>query len=205
MSEHESDPEVVAECVSFVRMWAEAVLRQVERVHTMREKLHRDDRNYERMEDWSPTEEDLQENFRSLWTEEHTLIWSAHQLERWSRRLARERRQEPPEHDRVLADVRNALEHLDDADFDDGHAVAVTGGRTWSLRALPGSRLQIAAGGDLSFGLINGAELQSRALAVVRRIEDELEEAAVARYQSWLADVEKEDRALRRFHGGSVG
>ena len=57
------------------------------------------------------------------WAEEHTLIWAAHQLEQWSQRLAKERGEEPPQPDELLAKVRNAVEHVDDADFEKGNAV----------------------------------------------------------------------------------
>ena len=36
-------------CQFFVRIWAEAVLRQVDRVRAMRKRFHVDDRNYERL------------------------------------------------------------------------------------------------------------------------------------------------------------
>ena len=60
--------------LTFVRMWAEAVLREVGRVREIRKKEARDGRNFERMEDRSPTQEDLQRNFRSVWAEEHTFV-----------------------------------------------------------------------------------------------------------------------------------
>jgi hypothetical protein len=187
---------------TFVRTWAEAVLREVERVREIRKKEATDSRNYERMEDWSPTQEDLERNFRSAWAEEHTLVWAAHQLEQWSQRLARERCQEPPEGDPVLRRVRNALEHLDDAEFEGFYAVPgeilsedaskskrkSKCDRNSSLRALPDSRLTIAVGGELAFGLIDAKELESRALAVVRGIENELEQDAIDRYLAMLED-----------------
>lgn len=179
-------------CLLFVRAWAEAVLHQVSRVRALRAKNVVDSRNYERDEDWSPTAEDLQRNFRSMWTEEHTLVWAAYQLEQWSQRLAKERGQEPPGANTVLKKVRDALEHLDDARFSGDYAVpgAVEKGpySNRSLRALPDSRLRIATGGDLSFGLINPQELESRALAAVRAIEDELDEAAADQYFSMLRE-----------------
>ncbi|MEU7745392.1 hypothetical protein [Nonomuraea sp. NPDC049158] len=197
------DPVVVEHCVSFVRIWAETVLRQVKRVRLMRATFHRDHRNYERLEDWSPTETDLERNFRALWAEEHTLVWAAHQLEKWAQRLARERRQPSPERDATLAGVRNALEHLEDADFDEFHALAGEKSNR-SLRGLPGSRIPITLGGELSFGLIDSRELEERALAIVRSIEDEMEQHALARYLAWRDEEEKEARALRRLSGDAV-
>jgi hypothetical protein len=164
-------------------MWAEAVMLQVERVRQIRRKADADGRAYERMEDWSPTQLDLARNFRAQWAEEQTLVWAAHQVERWAWRLAEERSEDPPPRDQVLADLRNALEHLDEAEFDGGHAVP--GDRSRSLRALPNSRLAIETGHRLAFGLIDVDELERRALAVVGTVEDELMEAAA----DWWADM----------------
>jgi hypothetical protein len=50
----------------------------------------------------------------------------------------------------------------------------VPGKRSHSLRALPGSRLRLATGNGLAFGLIDVSELESRALGVVGTVEDEL-------------------------------
>jgi hypothetical protein len=88
----------------------------------------------------------LGENFRVQWVEEHTLVWAAHQLEQWTHRLALDRFEEPPEPDEVLAIVRNALEHLDEADFDEGHAIPGPLGSNRSLKMLPKGELQIALG-----------------------------------------------------------
>src|SRR6185312_16774374 len=98
----------------------------------------------------------------------------AHQLERWAQRLAEERGDVPQPRDRVLADLRNALEHLDEAQFEGHHAVPGEGSR--SLKELPGSQLRIATGNGLAFGLIDVSELENRALGVVRAVEDELME-----------------------------
>jgi hypothetical protein len=189
-------------CKTFVQMWAEAVIRQVKRVKELRVKAARDGRNYERMENWSPTSEDLAENFRAQWTEEQTLVWAAHQLERWAKRLAEERGQDPPEPDRVLANLRNALEHLDEAEFTNqrGHTPddsgwvyslthsAVPGEKSWSLKALPSSRLSISTPegvGPPAFGLIDVGELELHAEAYVRQIENEM----MAEAESWWIDM----------------
>ena len=95
--------------------------------------------------------------FREQWAEEQALVWAAHQVERWAKRLAEERGEEPPPRDQVLADLRNALEHLDGAEFE---GPCCTWGRSWSLRALPGSQLPITTGDGLAFGLIDVNELK---------------------------------------------
>ena len=136
------------------------------------------------MEDWSPTEADLMRNFRSQWAEEHTLVLAAHQVERWAARLAKQRGQEPPPRDRKLADLRNALEHLDEAEFQEG--LAVPGDKkSQALKALPGSQLALVTGHRRAFGLIDVEELEARALGAVSAVEDELTEEAAA----WWADM----------------
>lgn len=83
-----------------------------------------------------------------------------------------------------LADLRIALEHLDEAEFERG--VAVPGDRSRSLRTLPGGELRIAtADGGLAFGLIDVSELERRALGVVATVEDELMQEAA----DWWADM----------------
>lgn len=170
-------------CRSYVQTWAESVMRQVERVRALRKKSHSMGRAYER--GFGPDELDLARIARELFAEEHALVWAAHQVERWAQRLAEERCDDPPPHDEVLANVRNALEHLDEADFEGHHAVPGYSGNR-SLRKLPGSRLQLYTGYDgLAFGLIDPGELERRALGVVAAIEDELMEAAA----DWWADM----------------
>lgn len=112
------------------------------------------------------------------------MVWAAHQVERWAQRLAEERGEEPPPKDKVLADLRNALEHLDEAGFEGGAAVPKDR-RSRSLMALPGGRLPIALEDGKAFGLIDVGELESRALGVVAAVEDELMEQAA----EWWAEM----------------
>jgi hypothetical protein len=121
-----------------VLMWAEAVVRQVDRVRQQRKKDRADFHSYDQELLGAPMTYEVRRNFRTTQAEEHTLIWAAHQLEKWTQRWAIERDRTPPDPDPVLADVRNAMEHLYEADFDE-HAVAVPGpfGSNRSLRKLP--------------------------------------------------------------------
>jgi hypothetical protein len=164
-------------------MWAEAVMRQVERVREVRREADSIGRAYERMEDWSPGELDLARSFRAQWAEEQALVWAAHQVERWARRLAEEQGEYPPPRDEVLANLRNVLEHLDEAEFEGGNAVP--GDRSRSLRALPDGRLPLMTGNGLAFGLIDVGELETRALGVVGTVEDELMQEAA----DWWAEM----------------
>ncbi|MFF3584952.1 hypothetical protein [Streptomyces mirabilis] len=164
----------------FVRTWAEAVLRQAERAQAIRRKASQDDRNYERMEDWSPPMAVLEENFRAQWAEEQQLVWAAHQLERWDARLRRERGQEPHREDPFLKDVRDALEHLDEVDFTQDQAISpvpVKGkeyiGR--AIRKLPGGALDLHLPGSALVGGIPPQAIEARALETVQAVEQELE------------------------------
>jgi len=170
----------------FVRAWAEAVLRQVDRVRTAREKAAAELHSFVRKEEGSPTEGEMERSFRELWVEEHTLIWTAHQLEQWISRLAVERGEDKPKRDEVLASARNALEHLNDADFEGVYAVPGQGPRNRSMRKLPGGRLSLVVGEDLAYGM-TPEELEHRALFVVRVIEHELDQAAADRYAEMLS------------------
>lgn len=159
-------------------------MRQVKHVRQTREKAARQGRASERMgPELGPDELDLARNARQQWADEQALVWAAHQLERWTRRLAMERGDDPVPRDRVLADLRNALEHLDEADFDGGAAIPGEGSR--SLAALPGGRLSVRSGGRLAFGLIEVDELERRALALVEAVEEELMQEAA----DWWADT----------------
>ncbi|MEJ7743733.1 MAG: hypothetical protein WKF73_15075 [Nocardioidaceae bacterium] len=141
----------------FVDIWADEVRRLVPEVTTLQERHARDLRAADHGEEWSPTDHDLYERFRRLWAAQHHLIWAAHQLERWSARLARERGETPTPPDPVLADLRNALEHLDEAQLDDDQATATPGSdpkKNRSMRRLPGERLLVGTQGQRLFNLI---------------------------------------------------
>ncbi len=47
--------------------------------------------------DWTLAEHDQYLHRQRLWAAQHHVVWAAHQLERWVRRLTRERRTKPPE------------------------------------------------------------------------------------------------------------
>jgi hypothetical protein len=171
----------------FVRTWAEAVIRQLERVRDLREMSDADFIAREKSEpEWQAVaEEELSHSFRLRWVEEHMLIWASHQLEKWNERLAHGGRQ-PPQRDPVLADLRNALEHLDEATFVEGLALPGGRGSNRSLRRLPGASLGIALGNDSIGEFISHAELEKRALAVVKQVEDELEGEIQAQIEAAL-------------------
>lgn len=167
---------------ALVDVWVEEVRRLVPEVRAVREKYDRDSRAMDRNDSWPPlTEQDMFANWRRLWAAQHHLVWAAHQLERWVVRLARERRTKVPKQDPVLADLRNALEHLDEADLDVATATASSNpARTKSLRRLPGGQLLIGTGGSPRrlFDLIDSVEIEQRVWAITTstdRLEAEAE------------------------------
>jgi hypothetical protein len=170
----------------FVQIWAEEVTRQVKHVRRLRDKAAQDLRAVEYGEEWSPTDHDLHRNFCALWPAQHQLVWAAYQLERWRQRLAVERNEPPPSLDPVLANLRNALEHLDEANLDD-ELYAEAGSpakRNRSLRALPDSRLLIGTHPRLLFGLVDPEDVERRALLIVSAIESAKDEEA----EYWAAE-----------------
>src|SRR3954454_2167540 len=123
---------------ALVDVWVEEVRRLVPEVRAVREKYDRDSRAMDRNDSSPPlTEHDMFADWRRLWAAQHHLVWAAHQPERWVARLARERRTKVPKPDPVLADLRNALEHLAEADLDESTATASSNpAPTKSLRKL---------------------------------------------------------------------
>ncbi|MGH3923261.1 MAG: hypothetical protein ACREX8_05955 [Gammaproteobacteria bacterium] len=174
-------------CEEFVRTWAEEVRRQVARVRELRETFatqmgqaeHGASLGQRELTGYGdPSPGQLDATSRRLWVAQHQVVWSAHQLERWSQRLAKERGDTPSSPDPVLVNLRNALEHLDDAEFEDeGHAAADSDRRNRSLHALPRAELFLGPdeyGGSKLFGLIDPADLEQRALAVIEAAEREV-------------------------------
>lgn len=184
----------------FVDVWAEEVRRLVHDVRADRHRLDELDRAYERGE-WAISEHDLMARGQRLWARQHHLVWAANQLEQWLRRLAKEQGQPEIPADPVLTALRDALEHLDDAVLDEDTASAGPGRGNRSLRKLPGEQLYIGAfGTSRLFGLVDPADLERRALALVTtadRLDQEAEDYAhdlMARgeWPPWEEDIEEE-------------
>ncbi|USQ81570.1 hypothetical protein NF556_07970 [Ornithinimicrobium faecis] len=188
-------------CVTFVRAWAESTIRQVQRVREIKQQAARLNRQLDREWDRDLATE-LEPLWRQNWTEEHSLIWALHQLERWTSRLARERGIELPEANAKLRDLRNALEHLDEAVLENGH-LAEAGEdpqKNRSLRRLPGASITIATSGRV-FGTFDLQELEVLAREQFERMEDEAferEEAEIeAAIDSYVDDIIAARRELR--------
>ncbi|MFD6936247.1 hypothetical protein ACFWAP_08860 [Streptomyces goshikiensis] len=171
---------------SFVQRWAEAVLRQAARTREVRKRTAGDNRAYERGEEPSLDQWTLDANRRELWTEEHMLVWSAHQLERWRARLAQERGEPAPQENEVLKDVRDALEHLDEAVLGVDAATPPEEGKRKqkgrALRKLPGQAMPLHADGGKLFAVLDPEVIDREALSVVASIEAELNDWAIDHY-----------------------
>lgn len=175
-----------------VQRWAEAVLRQAARTREVRKKTAEAERAYERGDEPSLSSWTLDANHRELWTEEHTLVWSAHQLERWRARLAKERGEPAPQENEALKNARDALEHLDEAVLGMDAATSPDGGERKqtgrALRKLPGQAMSLSVSGDKLFEVLDPEVIDREALAVVASIEAELKDWAVDHYAELMRD-----------------
>lgn len=132
------------------------------------------DNMYERNDGDGITAEAVGEALRSAWTTETLLVFSASQLEIWTAKLyrARQRRAAPP-HPHLTA-LRNALAHLEEADFDDENWIATPRkavSAKCGIGALPDAELFIGLSGDGKlFGVLTHSELE----ALVERLLGEL-------------------------------
>ncbi|WP_369133603.1 hypothetical protein [Modestobacter sp. I12A-02662] len=153
--------------VTLVDAWAGEVRRLVPEVHELREWYVQGQMRFDEGDEETLTEHQLYVGWIRLWAAQHHLVWAAYQLERWVARLARERGTTAPAIDPVLADLRHALEHLDEAVLDDG-GFMTPGERSRSLRRLPGARLQIDTSHSLAFfDVIDAEDLERRALSIM--------------------------------------
>jgi hypothetical protein len=165
----------------FARTWAEKLRAQVVVSKAATATFAKKSRQAEYGEDWSPDELDIERAFRSMWAENVTLIWISHQLEQWLSRLAVELGEEAPKPIDGLRLLRNALEHLNEAEFNDGVAVPGTGRKNPSLRELRdrhGYALFIGSWGSESplFNLIDPRSVEELATTLLDRLERELDE-----------------------------
>jgi hypothetical protein len=164
----------------FARTWAERLQAQLPVVRAASQKLHRIDRQIERMEDWSPNESEYEEAFRALWSECVLSVWIADGLHRWLTLLSKELGEEAPPEVPELRNLRNALMHLDEASFDEEGPHAGDGRGNRSLRELPGGRIfvQSWSTGSPLFTLIDVDALERMSRGLLDRLEWELNRMA---------------------------
>lgn len=167
----------------FARTWAERLADELPLAIATSEQLVRDSRDSERMEDWSPSADDLERSFRRMWAANATVVWTGYQAQRWLARLAREIGEPKPAEVESLKVLRNALEHLDTALFDeDGMATADPADRAaWSLRKLGAVPVQSWAADGPLFALVDVDSLQRLSGEITARL-DALIDAIVEDY-----------------------
>ena len=177
---HEEDTGELGTIRSFAERWAAGTLRQADRVTEARGRALAIDRDYERMEDWSPTLAEVHQAFDDAWVEQHLLVVAAHQFDKWARRLIEVGSSvRAPLVPGSLATLRNSLEHLDEALFQRDLAVpdSTSTKKTWSLAALPGGGLSL--GSDwreatlTAFGILDVDAILNECQAVMSDIFEE--------------------------------
>ena len=164
----------------FARTWAERLTAELPAAIHASQRLVDDDRAFERMEDWSPSEDDVALSFRRMWAANAAVVWTGYQAQRWVRRLARELGEEPPAEVPFLKSLRDALEHLDSALFDDtGTAVTdPVDTRQTGLKKIGGLRVQSWAPGEPLFALVDVDELRRLSAALTDRLQVLLDDIA---------------------------
>lgn len=175
------DPDGEDVILSLAVSWAGAVREQLHNVKDRVRHFHNVGNMYERM-GGDVTMDELAASWQAAWTAEALLVISADNLERWIKRLYTERGRQPrPPHPQLRA-LRNAIEHMDESEFDNEEWVARPGrsqGR--GLGALPDARLSISVGDrENVFGLISHDELQAIVSALIDELERELSDYAEA-------------------------
>lgn len=149
------------------------------------------DRTYERMDDPTLTEWNIAAKIDEVWIEQHLLMVSAQQFEKWVKRMAGARGETRPEEDRLMRLLRNSLEHLDEAELNDVEVLPGPSGNR-SLRDLPGGRLPLGVtlGADkvLVCNLVDVDEIEKNCRQLANEILDEIEGPAVDTYVDWMID-----------------
>jgi len=133
-------------------MWCRATLRGAHRYYQVANRADWTTWAIERMEDWSPTEDDWSQSVEALWIEASQLIFTADQAHTWTRLHDAS----APEIMR-LRTIRNSLAHLDNADFDGLGMTARKGTGAWSIDQLPHRELLMGIARDplgMVFGVV---------------------------------------------------
>jgi hypothetical protein len=134
----------------------------------------------DKMGEWAADERDLPPALEQVWVRGYKLIMSTYQMERWlqaHRRLNGEQ-EEPKRYE----DLRNALEHLDEAHFTELTAMRRpddTRKRTLSIEKLPGQQLFLGfhpSSTEDAFGIVNLAEVTQRAREYAYLDSDDIDE-----------------------------
>ncbi|MCW2674080.1 MAG: hypothetical protein JWP14_2669 [Frankiales bacterium] len=180
---------------SFTERWASGALRGAERVREARQRAKTASRNYERLEDWSPTEEEVKETFDAVWVEEHLFVVAVAQFYNWVTRLVDEGSTvRSPSDIPSLTELRNTLEHLNEASLEENYARPdpYAQKKNWSLSKLPAGELFLGThwgGATLTaFGMLDVDTVERECRQVMSDIFDERVAPHVDSYIQMLID-----------------
>jgi hypothetical protein len=123
------------------------------------------------------TWEDVVISIEAAWVEAHLLVVAAHQMENWHRRLVVERGDPARQANATLDNLRNTLEHLDEALFIDGAPIRDPASKRkhWALEKPPRPpQVNTFAEEIQVLGLLRIGDLESAALALADGIEEEV-------------------------------
>ncbi|GAA1970258.1 hypothetical protein [Microbacterium deminutum] len=174
------------------RAWAEQTTEQLGTAKECRRRYEAIEATYERVDhDGEITQDVVSSAFRALWTAEALLITSASNLERWMTKLYRARNRRPRTNVEHLRTLRNALEHLHEANIDDDNWVATartTTAERSGIGALPDAQLSIGLDGDgRIFGVITHDDLTTLVRALLDELDAELRDYA-ADWIEWQSE-----------------
>lgn len=170
--------------------WAEEVQRLIREFYVVRNEHFRLLVAQERDEDLSPSDDDVVRAFRRHWIASQKVVWAAYQFNRWRVRHAASRQQEVPAIDANLKNLRDALEHLDEAVWLDDFTLGPPSGDGRSRNA--GRAMQKLPSESLMFGL--GFDEKIMDLVDVEALSKETDEAIAAleqeQYEAWTEEAE---------------
>lgn len=177
--------------LSLAVSWAGAVREQLHNVKKRVANYIDVEIMYERM-DGDVTMDQLAASWQAAWAAEALLVICADNLERWVKRLYRERGREPaPAHPQLRA-LRNAIEHMDESEFEDDEWIARAAGskQNRGLGSLPDASLSIAVGSrGAVFGLISHDDLQGIVDALISELDQEIDDYARDMYATYREDL----------------
>lgn len=164
------------------RSWADSTFEMLELSRKRRSNYHWISKAYDRMDGDAVDLAMLQRSIREVWSTDCLLIISAANLEAWTRKLYRSRRRREPEPIENLKRLRNAIEHLDEADIDEETwtATARTSKAVKSgIGALPNQKLGVGVSGDgLLFGVMSHDDLEKLVNGLLDELSQELDDYA---------------------------
>jgi hypothetical protein len=164
VDESEAEEQTRTQAVRMLAVWARAVRREAHSYYQAALRVSWIDRAIDYAEDWSPSEEDLAQALEILWVRGYHLVMAAYQMESWRRLYAPDESDDPEV--KLLHHLRNSVEHLSNAVFDEFSARSGGRNRAHSIEDLPGQELFRGFRPDFMekvFGFLDLSSLAGRA------------------------------------------